>query len=100
MAETVTGRAHPALPSAARRVFPCILLAAVLVLCLVPDDSRAVAPGTAEFIFFDVGQGDASLIRTESGCVLIDTGTNLSEDTLAASLECPADRLPHPDPCA
>ena len=56
MAETVTGRAHPALPSAARRVlrrvFPCILLAAVLVLCLVPDDSRAVAPGTAEFIFF------------------------------------------------
>lgn len=87
MAETVTGRAHPALPSAARRVFPCILLAAVLVLCLVPDDSRAVAPGTAEFIFFDVGQGDASLIRTESGCVLIDTGTNLSEDTLAASLE-------------
>ena len=87
MAETVTGRAHPALPSAARRVFPCILLAAVLVLCLVPDDSRAVAPGTAEFVFFDVGQGDASLIRTESGCVLIDTGTNLSEDTLAASLE-------------
>lgn len=91
MAETVTGRAHPALPSAVRRVFPrvfpCILLAAVLVLCLVPDDSRAVAPGTAEFIFFDVGQGDASLIRTESGCVLIDTGTNLSEDTLAASLE-------------
>ena len=91
MAETVTGRAHPALPSAARRVLrrvvPCILLAAVLVLCLVPDDSRAVAPGTAEFIFFDVGQGDASLIRTESGCVLIDTGTNLSEDTLAASLE-------------
>lgn len=91
MAETVTGRAHPALPSAARRVFPrifpCILLAAVLVLCLAPDDSRAVAPGTAEFIFFDVGQGDASLIRTESGCVLIDTGTNLSEDTLAASLE-------------
>ena len=59
----------------------------MLVLCLVPDDSRAVAPGTAEFIFFDVGQGDASLIRTESGCVLIDTGTNLSEDTLAASLE-------------
>ena len=59
----------------------------MLVLCLVPDESRAVAPGTAEFIFFDVGQGDASLIRTESGCVLIDTGTNLSEDTLAASLE-------------
>lgn len=95
MAETVTGRAHPALQSAARRVlrrvfprvFPCILLVAVLVLCLVPDDSRAVAPGTAEFIFFDVGQGDASLIRTKSGCVLIDTGTNLSEDTLAASLE-------------
>ena len=33
MAETVTGRAHPALPSAARRVFPrvfpCILLAAL-----------------------------------------------------------------------
>lgn len=57
MAETVTGRAHPALPSAARRVFPCILLAAVLVLCLVPDDSRAVAPGRQSSSFLMPGRG-------------------------------------------
>ena len=56
MAETVTGRAHPALPSAARRVlrrvFPCILLAAVLVLCLVPDDSRAGCAGDGRVHLF------------------------------------------------
>ncbi len=87
MAGKATGRAHPFLPPAARRVLLCILLAAVTALCLIPDTARTVVPGTAEFIFFDVGQGDASLIRTGTGCVLIDTGTNLSEDALAASLE-------------
>lgn len=65
-----------------------LLVAALLVaVCLVPDTTRAVRPGTAEFIFFDVGQGDAALVRTETACILIDTGTNLSEDSLVAELK-------------
>lgn len=66
-----------------------LLLAAVLLIavCLVPDTSREVGVSRAEFIFFDVGQGDAALVRTQDACVLIDTGTNLSEDKLIAELK-------------
>ena len=32
----------------------------------------------------DVGQGDAALIRTAKGDILIDAGTNASEDELKA----------------
>lgn len=70
----------------AKRVAVCLTFIVMLGVCMVPDHSRAVTGGTAEFWFFDVGQGDASLIRTESGCILIDSGTNLSEDALVAQL--------------
>ena len=43
--------------------------------------------GEAEFHFIDVGQGDAALIRTVQGHVLIDAGTNDSEDALIAYLK-------------
>ena len=43
--------------------------------------------GEAEFHFIDVGQGDAALIRTSAGHVLIDAGTNDSEDALIAYLK-------------
>lgn len=43
--------------------------------------------GEAEFHFIDVGQGDAALIRTAQGHVLIDAGTNDSEDALIAYLK-------------
>lgn len=87
MADTATGSTHPTFLQAVRRALPCVCLVALLIVCLVPDHSHDVGPDTAEFIFFDVGQGDASLIRTEAGCVLIDAGTNLSEDRLSAELK-------------
>ena len=86
MAETVTGRAHPALPSAARRVFRGYSRGYSRVSCLQPCWCCALfrmiparlRRGRQVHLFLMSGRGDASLIRTESGCVLIDTGTNLS----------------------
>lgn len=76
-----------ATPPLLRRGLVALGVAALVLLCLIPGTDAEVAPDTAEFIFFDVGQGDASLIRTEEVCILIDTGTNLSEDKLVAELE-------------
>ena len=45
-----------------------------------------VSGGEVQFHFIDVGQGDAALIRTEAGNILIDAGTNSSEDELKAYL--------------
>ena len=47
----------------------------------------SVSGGEVQFHFIDVGQGDAALIRTESGDILIDAGTNSSEDELKAYLD-------------
>lgn len=47
----------------------------------------APVEGRVEFHFIDVGQGDAALIRTAEGNVLIDAGTNASEDELIAYLK-------------
>ena len=46
-----------------------------------------VSGGEVQFHFIDVGQGDAALIRTEKGDILIDAGTNSSEDELKAYLD-------------
>ena len=46
-----------------------------------------VSGGEVQFHFIDVGQGDAALIRTEAGDILIDAGTNSSEDELKAYLD-------------
>ena len=40
----------------------------------------------ASFLFLSVGQASCSLIFTEEGTVMIDTGSNLSEGTLGAAL--------------
>lgn len=45
-----------------------------------------VPDGEAYFYFFDVGQGDAAAVVTRRGCILIDAGTNASEDTLRMQL--------------
>ncbi len=56
-----------------------------------------------QFHFIDVGQGDAALIRTAAGDVLIDAGDNAAEDDLKAYLDkCGVDDLEyviftHPD---
>ena len=47
----------------------------------------SVSGGEVQFHFIDVGQGDAALIRTESGDILIDAGTNSSEEELKAYLD-------------
>lgn len=51
------------------------------------NEPAAPVEGQAEFHFIDVGQGDAALIRTSEGNILIDAGTNASEDALIAYLK-------------
>lgn len=74
------------IPPLYRRIAVLVAILLILSVCLIPDSSNAVKPGTAEFIFFDVGQGDAALVRTETACILIDAGPDLSEERLTAEL--------------
>ncbi len=59
--------------------------------------------GEVEYHFIDVGQGDATLIRTPEGDILIDTGENSAEEDLKNYLDlCGVDDLyyavfTHPD---
>lgn len=59
--------------------------------------------GNVEYHFIDVGQGDATLIRTPDGDILIDAGENSAEDDLKSYLDlCGVDVLyyaifTHPD---
>lgn len=46
------------------------------------DNAQTTVTDSAEFHFIDVGQGDAILIRTPTGDVLIDAGKNSSEEAL------------------
>ena len=70
-----------------------IIIAAVLGLLFGkdaftdPQSSAPVSGGEVQFHFIDVGQGDAALIRTEAGNILIDAGTNSSEEELKAYLD-------------
>ncbi len=65
--------------------------------------SAPVSGNEVQFHFIDVGQGDAALIRTAAGDVLIDAGPGSSEDELKAYLDnCGVDDLAyavftHPD---
>lgn len=68
----------------------------LLILCLVwfvwftlPGCTTEKAPssGQVTFHFIDVGQGDASLITTPAGNILIDAGTNEAELSLGSYLE-------------
>ena len=54
---------------------------------LTESPSIPVSGGEVQFHFIDVGQGDAALIRTEKGDILIDAGTNSSEEELRAYLD-------------
>ncbi len=58
-----------------------LTLIAVLVGCGNSDGQ------TLLIYFLDVGQGDAILVRTEEGDVLIDAGTEESQETLCLRLE-------------
>ena len=61
-----------------------IVLIAVITALLLHKDADG---GEVQFHFIDVGQGDAALIRTPKGDILIDAGTNSSEDQLKAYLD-------------
>ena len=54
---------------------------------LTEEPSVPVSGGEVQFHFIDVGQGDAALIRTGKGDILIDAGTNSSEEELKAYLD-------------
>ena len=54
---------------------------------LTNNPAAPVSGGEVQFHFIDVGQGDASLIRTEAGDILIDAGTTSSEEELKAYLD-------------
>ena len=73
-----------------------VLLAAIIAGLFYGKDAifggqgptvEPVSGGEVQFHFIDVGQGDAALIRTEHGDILIDAGTNSSEDELKAYLD-------------
>ena len=79
-------------------IVPAILvLAAVIAALFVGKDAllggltnnpaAPVSGGEVQFHFIDVGQGDAALIRTEAGDILIDAGTTSSEEELKAYLD-------------
>ncbi len=60
----------------------------LIALCLTHLSCTPNVPDTGcLFYFFDVGQGDATLIRTPSGDILIDAGTESSETQLCLRLE-------------
>ena len=67
-----------------------LLLAAILFVAvpyLSGRDSAAAPQDEVLLYVIDVGQGDAALLRTPAGDVLIDTGTNESQEALLSFLE-------------
>ena len=75
-------------------VFLTLLITALAVLGVIfgpglleQDPAAPVSGDEVQFHFIDVGQGDAALIRTSAGDILIDAGTNASEEQLRAYLD-------------
>lgn len=67
----------------------CILLV-VLLIWYVTETRKAgaeVTEGSIEVHIIDVGQADCALVRTENGNILIDAGSNDSEDDLCEYLD-------------
>lgn len=71
-----------------------VILAAILGLLFGKDALEKQKPvvepvsgNEVQFHFIDVGQGDAALIRTAAGDILIDASTNSAEDELQAYLD-------------
>lgn len=61
-----------------------LIVAALIVICClhVISKNRPLPEGTLELFFLDVAQGDATLIATEEGCVLIDAGESSEVQTV------------------
>lgn len=63
-------------------VFAVICLAVIAFACVWSAAQRTLPDGTIQLYFVDVGQGDASLVVTPEGAVLIDAGLSGSEEML------------------
>ncbi len=77
-----------------KRIRPLLFVLVAIILAVggytytrFDQPDSAVSGATVEFHFIDVGQGDAALIRTPAGVILIDAGTNSSEAALATYLD-------------
>jgi beta-lactamase superfamily II metal-dependent hydrolase len=64
----------------------CVLFSLLLLLSCTSCKSEE-APDSAVFRFQDVGQGDATLLRTDAGDILIDAGTDHAQESLCLHLE-------------
>lgn len=66
-----------------------VIIAIVIWLSGLVESRKAsvLAEGTIEVHVIDVGQGDCTLIRTEKGNILIDSGSNSSEEELVNYLK-------------
>ena len=60
-----------------------LFFVAPYVLPMASTPATDVAPGTLEIHVIDVGQGDAVLLRTAEHAILVDCGTNDSEQDLS-----------------
>lgn len=68
-----------------RRCF-LVLLALVLLLFCVSCGGEELDDPALEMRFLDVGQGDATLLRTSAGDILVDAGSDASEEGLCLRL--------------
>ena len=64
-----------------------LALVLAALLCLLGCSCRTEPDAEVLFYFFDVGQGDCTLIRTKDGDILIDAGTEDAEQLLCLRLE-------------
>ncbi|MEE0970419.1 MAG: ComEC/Rec2 family competence protein [Clostridia bacterium] len=68
-----------------------IIFLVIVIVCTVryiqSERTAALVDGTIEIHIIDVGQGDSVLVKTKSGNLLIDAGTNNSEEVLSEYLE-------------
>lgn len=71
-------------------ILSVVALSAYLCKDYFTEEGTSVTPvsgNEVQFHFIDVGQGDAALIRTPEGDILIDAGDNYSEEDLKAYLD-------------
>ncbi len=97
MADTIQKKKTNAKRRAKRRAQKIVASLLVLVILgvagyflkdsITASKADPVSGNEVQFHFIDVGQGDAALIRTTAGDVLIDTGDNGTEDDLKAYLD-------------
>ncbi|MBE6560717.1 MAG: MBL fold metallo-hydrolase [Ruminococcaceae bacterium] len=75
------------------RVFLWIAAAIVCACIVYITQNKPLPDGTVEIRFLDVGQGDASFIITEEGCILIDTGEAPAQQEVYFSVNSFGNRL-------